>query len=264
MYDKNQIDDSLEFCRRVQNLNSSEERKIIQDDDDDNRTADELFKEMTAKIQGIGSTKPWEKVLDDLNNEKTIDYSSTAESSSQSASQRENVESRVVTEESNIKDAVSEETVRKESIKKESILKAGLRKAGFRREETDNGINYSLLGDDYEPVIAKSEPEPEVVKSEPKKAKADYSLLEDSEPENKQEEKFKRVKEEKTKNDNWKSEVNYSLLGDDDLDDDKEETGVKKKQNGTNYNLLGDETQLKKKMEKITAFLEMNLISRMS
>lgn len=264
MYDKNQIDDSLEFCRRVQNLNSSEERKIIQDDDDDNRTADELFKEMTAKIQGIGSTKPWEKVLDDLNNEKTIDYSSTAESSSQSASQRENVESRVVTEESNIKDAVSEETVRKESIKKESILKAGLRKAGFRREETDNGINYSLLGDDYEPVIAKSEPEPEVVKSEPKKAKADYSLLEDSEPENKQEEKFKRVKEEKTKNDNWKSEVNYSLLGDDDLDDDKEETGVKKKQNGTNYSLLGDETQLKKKMEKITAFLEMNLISRMS
>ena len=264
MYDKNQIDDSLEFCRRVQNLNSSEERKIIQDDDDDNRTADELFKEMTAKIQGIGSTKPWEKVLDDLNNEKTIDYSSTAESSSQSASQRENVESRVVTEESNIKDAVSEETVRKESIKKESILKAGLRKAGFRREETDNGINYSLLGDDYEPVIAKSEPEPEVVKSEPKKAKADYSLLEDSEPENKQEEKFKRVKEEKTKNDNWKSEVNYSLRGDDDLDDDKEETGVKKKQNGTNYSLLGDETQLKKKMEKITAFLEMNLISRMS
>lgn len=251
MYDKNQIDDSLEFCRRVQNLNSSEERKIIQDDDDDNRTADELFKEMTAKIQGIGSTKPWEKVLDDLNNEKTIDYSSTAESSSQSASQRENVESRVVTEESNIKDAVSEETVRKESIKKESILKAGLRKAGFRREETDNGINYSLLGDDYEPVIAKSEPEPEVVKSEPKKAKADYSLLEDSEPENKQEEKFKRVKEEKTKNDNWKSEVNYSLLGDDDLDDDKEETGVKKKQNGTNYSLLGDETQLKKKWRKL-------------
>ena len=40
MYDKNQIDDSLEFCRRVQNLNSSEERKIIQDDDDDNRTED--------------------------------------------------------------------------------------------------------------------------------------------------------------------------------------------------------------------------------
>ena len=263
MYDKNQIDDSLEFCRRVQNLHSSEERKIIQDDDD-NRTADELFKEMTAKIQGIGSTKPWEKVLDDLNNEKTIDYSSTAESSSQDVFQSENVESNAVTEESNIKEAVRKETLRKESSKKESILKAGFRKAGFKREETDNGINYSLLGDDYEPVMAKSEPEPKVIKEEPKQIKTDYSLLEETEPENKQEEKIKRVKEEKPKNDNWKSEVNYSLLGDDDLDDDKEESGVKKKQNGTNYNLLGDETQLKKKVEKITAFLEMNLISRMS
>ena len=72
MYDKNQIEDSLEFCRQAQDFYSS---SIIKDHDD--FTADDLFEDMAAAIQGIGSTKPWEKVLDEINNgtEDKVDYS---------------------------------------------------------------------------------------------------------------------------------------------------------------------------------------------
>ena len=150
MYDEKQIEDSLEFCRRAQDLYEADKPKKK----DDELTAEDLFSDMANAIHGIGSKKPWEKILDELDNNKV---------------QMEVEVQPEVKEEPKVEIEVKSEKKDDSGInngllgEEEPVAEELKREKKKKKKRDDSGINYGLLGED------KPETEDEIKSEEEKK-----------------------------------------------------------------------------------------------
>lgn len=240
MYDEKQIEDSLEFCRRAQDLYEADKPKKK----DDELTAEDLFSDMANAMHGIGSKKPWEKILDELDNNKV---------------QMEVEVQPEVKEEPKVEIEVKSEKKDDSGInngllgEEEPVAEELKREKKKKKKRDDSGINYGLLGED------KPETEDEIKSEEEKKQENEkegdtginHGLLDSTEP-------------EKTDEDHDKDNDKKSILSKEEIEDifqnevskfrkesyQKHKDSLKKEHKADKAKLKKDKEEKKKKSKK--------------